>query len=321
MRTEDFRPQVTQRLFKQQIETPDMIDTFTSHAEAICNTVNGGDEFRAQLIHVNQFKDQDYIASYDATIVNAVLGELRDTDKLIMDFGCWSGITSLYLAEATRARVVGVDINPSSIEFANRYIPTDSIRFVQSTPDRIPYPSNQVDLIVVNQVFCNMRRSQWEVMLTEMVRILNNTGRIIIVESNNPDNLDVVTNLKLLYDRLEGPDGSYLLARQKFIDELLPQTAPNKEHAANTCYKTSEEIMKYLDKLKSDEPSAASHYDANGLEVPVSPRSPGAPSSPTPPQTFIRNLTKYGMSCTVSASYPPIGELVDEAGFYIVARN
>ena len=298
---------------------------FPGVVNKIVGDISDTQKWKNQIIHVKQFDDSNYISSYQSSVGLAVEGEILEQHKTILDFGCWSGITSGYLADLTGRQVFGVDIDRNCIDFANEYIASSKhldmkkqLSFDLAIVDGLPFNNNSIDLIVANQVFCNMYRPQFEIMLAEFARILSKEGRIIIIDSNNPENPDVASRLKDLYTLLEGKNGSYLKSRQQVIDTLLPNSAPNTVLALATCFKSRQELQALC---LAGNISQSSYFLPDSLEPPVSMSAPiGAPSSPTPPEFFIKELKRHSIDCKAGSFYPPDGKLLNEASFYITGK-
>src|SRR5262249_19209962 len=104
-----------------------------------------------------------------ATVGQAILGELANLKKArVLDFGCWLGVTTLLMSFLTNVRsVTGTDIDAESMKFAEQYLAplNNRISFVQGNSHSLPMKSRSFDLVVVNQVFCNMYRGEYDAMI------------------------------------------------------------------------------------------------------------------------------------------------------------
>jgi SAM-dependent methyltransferase len=222
------------------------------------------------------------------------------------------------------ASVTGVDVDPDSIEFANRYIAPlrDGLTFLTARRDAIDLPDNAFDLIVVNQVFCNMYRAEYEVMVSELSRMLKTDGRLLLADSNNPHNEAVRSSLLALYDQLENPEsGSYVRIRQGLV-AAVDATLPAREIALRTCYMDRAEIQRAVEHYRQTGELPNSFYERETLRVP---RAFGvsAFSSPTDPQFFIDEFRRHNIEC-VASHYYPVGagmtpaQLATSGSFYLV---
>jgi ubiquinone/menaquinone biosynthesis C-methylase UbiE len=86
-------------------------------------------------------------------------------------------------------------------------------RAARCGPPHIPVVDASIDAVVINQVFCNMYRSQYSAMIAEISRVLGPGGKLLQNESNNPSSPEVKQRLMTLSARLEGEDGSYFRSR------------------------------------------------------------------------------------------------------------
>ena len=109
-----------------------------------------------------------------------------------------------------------------------------------------------------------------------------------------------------MYIDLESANGSYLKARENFIDKLAPESAPNKRLAASTCYMTEKEIIEFIQNRKKP-----SFFNPNSLRTPVSLNAPlGTPSTFTDWIYYKNTLKQIGVDVRGSSSYlssEPIG--------------
>jgi SAM-dependent methyltransferase len=283
------------------------------------------DQFRSQAIHVDQFRGAA-VDPYMATIGQAMLGELAHLDDArVLDFGCWSGVTTLLMSFLPNVRsVTGIDIDAQSMAFAKQYLAplSDRIDFVQGRSHRLPIIWRRFDLIVVNQVFCNMYRGEYETMVKELCRLLKRRGRIVLVDSNNPNNPDVQARLKNLYTILENPEtGSGVKARENLVAKLDPGL-PAREIALRTCYFDRAEIEAAVRRLRETGEMPESRFEPDTLRVPRA-LGVGAPSGPTDPSWFIEEFRRHGIECVAGHAYP-VGEgmtaeqLAAAGSFYLV---
>ena len=129
--------------------------------------------FRSQAIHVDQFRGP-FRDSYIASVGSAIESEAAKLQSpVVLDFGCWSGVTSLLIAHMRNVcSVIGVDIDQKSMEFAKTYIQPlhPGLEFRPCDSVRLPLDDGSVDLIAINQVFCNMNRGEFEPMIAELAR-------------------------------------------------------------------------------------------------------------------------------------------------------
>jgi SAM-dependent methyltransferase len=284
--------------------------------------------FASQIVHVDQFRG-NASAPYMEIVGVAVNGELsRLRDARVLDFGCWSGVASLLISYLPNVgSVVGTDIDARSIEFARRFIQPlgDKASFALGEPTLLPFTGESFDLIVVNQVFCNMHREHYDGVVAELARLLSPRGRVLLIDGNNPDNPGVRERLLALYANMEDTqNGIQMLARERYFlrrDKSLPA----RELALGSCYMSLAQLDEAADRYKATGDLPDSRFDQTCLRVP---RALGiaAITSPTDPRYFVDEFGRHGIECKVSYSYPVRAgltrrELARSASFYLVGRR
>ena len=99
--------------------------------------------------------------------------------KTILDFGCGGGRLSSLLRQKGAAQVIGVDINPNSLDVANRHNPDkSSIFFKLSSVSTIPMPDESVDRVACIGVLEHIM--DIDAVLSEWHRILRPGGKVLI---------------------------------------------------------------------------------------------------------------------------------------------
>jgi ubiquinone/menaquinone biosynthesis C-methylase UbiE len=98
-------------------------------------------------------------------------------DKVVLDFACGEGYGSDALARVAR-RVIGVDIDPTSICHATRTYRRQNLEFRAGSATRIPVESASVDLVVSFETIEHL--AEHDLMLGEIKRVLVPGGTLII---------------------------------------------------------------------------------------------------------------------------------------------
>lgn len=124
------------------------------------------------------------------------LGNVEATDKLaelcqitsgsyVLDVGCGSGATAVYLAQTHGCRVMGVDIHPRMIdrarEMAVRKGVSDQTEFRVADAQDLPFPNNQFDAVITESVTAFPEDKKRAV--SEYARVLKNGGYVGLNES------------------------------------------------------------------------------------------------------------------------------------------
>jgi ubiquinone/menaquinone biosynthesis C-methylase UbiE len=99
----------------------------------------------------------------------------------VVDFGCGPGFYTIPIAHVA-ARTIGVDVSPIMLQKVNEQAKKNrvTIELIQSDGTSIDMHDRSVDMILLVHVFHEI--SDREEVLHEFTRILQPTGRIIIVE-------------------------------------------------------------------------------------------------------------------------------------------
>jgi len=101
----------------------------------------------------------------------------------ILDVGCGSGVIADFLGDFA-AHVVGIDINPASIEFASRTFGRENVVFHRQLVDA-PMPVPQpVDKIYCLELIEHIHEPQAEKMLGEFRSVLKPGGKVFLTTPN-----------------------------------------------------------------------------------------------------------------------------------------
>lgn len=102
----------------------------------------------------------------------------------ILDFGCGDGILEIYLNKYLPAcSVFGIDPSEKSIlEAKNKKLINTS--FSEFNGQKIPYPDNTFDIIIVAQVLHHIDKKNHLSVIKEMYRVLKKNGSVYIFEHN-----------------------------------------------------------------------------------------------------------------------------------------
>lgn len=118
--------------------------------------------------HLNELK-----IALDRNDQRRVLPEMLDSDRTILDIGC--GIGQSFLAMDCTGRIcIGIDIEEEVVRYGiDKY--GDRIQFILTDAERIPLPSNTIDLVYsrVALPYTNIPR-----VIREIRRVLRSNGRV-----------------------------------------------------------------------------------------------------------------------------------------------
>ncbi|MFC1928294.1 methyltransferase domain-containing protein [Chloroflexota bacterium] len=104
------------------------------------------------------------------------------TNNVCLDIACGSGFGSHYLKKGGARMVVGGDISPEGIEYANRNYAEDNVRFQILDAQRLPFENDSFDVIVSHGTIEHLPRPTQ--FLGECYRVLR-PGGILICSAPN----------------------------------------------------------------------------------------------------------------------------------------
>ncbi|MCL4220218.1 MAG: class I SAM-dependent methyltransferase [Phycisphaerales bacterium] len=311
-------------------------DWMLDHAES-------GAHARDVAAHLAGFDDDEkirgWVALYESSVI-PVIGSVDGTTGV--DFGCWTGLGSWILSMLGPRRVIGVEINPSTAMFAERWTKQfglESVHFVWNAGGIVPLPSRSVDWVYVNQVFCNMRPDGFEVATAEIARILRPGGRLVFCDSNNPHCPATLERLERVYRQREigegseqRPGGVLHVVRREHIASMLrvgPASAAAERLARNTCYMGGPELEQAVRAYVSAGVAPASPFVGGWERAPVNPITGMAAGNVTDPFWFAGRFESLGLEVSIntSASQGPsdplaVYELLKVSqGFYVIGTK
>ena len=99
---------------------------------------------------------------------------------LVLDVGCGTG-TNLELYQKAGCRVSGIDTSPSMLEEAQKEL-GNRAELRLGDASRMPYPDCAFDLVTAMLTFHEMPGSIRSAVLSEIVRVVKEDGRILIID-------------------------------------------------------------------------------------------------------------------------------------------
>jgi SAM-dependent methyltransferase len=153
------------------------------------------DEYDAGLSAALKVSGEDpgYFAKGRVSLLGRCLGELRESPKRGLDFGCGVGNTVPLLHERFRLdQIIGVDVSPRSIELAQRHTGSGNRRFMLMNEYE---PDGTIDLAYCNGVFHHIPLSEREAAVGCVYRALRPGGLFALWENHwwNPGTRYVMT--------------------------------------------------------------------------------------------------------------------------------
>ncbi|CAI9396308.1 MULTISPECIES: class I SAM-dependent methyltransferase [Bacillaceae] len=116
------------------------------------------------------------------TLTKFLLEQEKITEETtLLDGGCGTGQTAAYIKKNYPCSVTGIDYHPTMVKRANKRFEKEhiSIQLVQGSLEKMPFPSDSFDIILVESVliFTNCKNS-----LAEIKRVLKPGGVLLLVE-------------------------------------------------------------------------------------------------------------------------------------------
>ena len=139
---------------------------------------------------------QTWDGKYCRKMYGNVLGKIRQFPFVsLLDVGCGSGeMLAMLKKEFPNVEAYGLDMSEQMLNQARKYLDPD-ICLQPGDVDNLPWPDHKFDLLVCNASFHhfpNPLRS-----LTEMYRVLQPGGRLVIADPWWPDNIRQAINYYL----------------------------------------------------------------------------------------------------------------------------
>lgn len=114
--------------------------------------------------------------------------KIKNNPKKILDIGTGTGDFAIIAAKYTNAKIIGVDLSKKMIDVGKRKVNKKNlnkrISFKIADAEKLPFKKNSFDVITSGFVVRNFENMQKG--LSEMYRVLNKEGVILILEPSNP---------------------------------------------------------------------------------------------------------------------------------------
>ncbi len=107
--------------------------------------------------------------------------------KRVLDIACGEGYGTALLSGKAK-KITGVDIDKRSIDAASQKYKSPNVEFLTGSVEKIPGAGNQFDVVVSFETIEHI--SDHEVMLSEIKRVLNSDGLLIISTPNKKNYTD-----------------------------------------------------------------------------------------------------------------------------------
>lgn len=107
----------------------------------------------------------------------------KDKPKSILEIGCGFGRNIKFLIDNgfEANNITGSDISKKMINLAKKYVNNKNVKFVHADVYKLPFKTNQFDLLISHGVFMHVKKSKIKQSIDEAVRVAH---KIIIIEQN-----------------------------------------------------------------------------------------------------------------------------------------
>jgi 2-polyprenyl-3-methyl-5-hydroxy-6-metoxy-1,4-benzoquinol methylase/acyl carrier protein len=174
----------------------------------------------------------------DFTQIDIMLGKLKPkAGDVVLDIGCGYGLISKYIAEQTGAKVVGIDLSPSAIEYANTLAAKDDrLQFQVMDLRKLEFPRDTFSHVVsIDTIYYT---PSVKTTLQQLKEIGNDRLRLAIIrtfpirsfttETWSPDLTELATLLKETFGSYDATDFSkeeneHWRKKVEILDSLKPK--------------------------------------------------------------------------------------------------
>jgi len=136
----------------------------------------------------------------------------------VLDLGCGTGDLTINIARLAEkgVEVTGVDFSQPMLELAEKKAVEagvgEKVKLVYGEATNLPFPDGYFDCVGISFAFRNLtyKNSARESHLSEVLRVLRQNGRYVIVESSQPENRTIRALFKLFLRAFVAPVGSLI---------------------------------------------------------------------------------------------------------------
>ena len=118
----------------------------------------------------------------------SAIKKIKKNPKKILDIGTGTGDFAIVAAKYTNAKIIGIDLSKKMIDVGKKKVLEKNlntrISFKIADAEKLPFKKNSFDVITSGFVVRNFENMQKG--LSEIYRVLNQKGIILILEPSNP---------------------------------------------------------------------------------------------------------------------------------------
>ena len=164
----------------------------------------------------------------------AVKAILEGNPEKVLDLGCGTGDMAITIAKSSKrgVSVTGLDFSPPMLEIARKKASGsgvgDRINLVHGDAGNLPFPDAYLDRVGISFAFRNLtyKNPLRERYMGEVVRVLKQGGKFVIVESSQPSNPAIKPLFSVFLNGFVAPVGS-LISKNKGAYRYLATSVSN----------------------------------------------------------------------------------------------
>ncbi|MBU4541010.1 class I SAM-dependent methyltransferase [uncultured Acetobacterium sp.] len=121
---------------------------------------------------------------------NAVISILGDEPLRVLDMCTGTGVNAFAIAEARRnTKVIGIDISAAMLQKAAAKLEQEelsNVKLIHMNAANLQFPSEEFDVVLISLVLHELNPDLAGQLIGEARRVLKNTGKLIVVEWEEP---------------------------------------------------------------------------------------------------------------------------------------
>lgn len=150
----------------------------------------GSDEFYQFNAKVYDILDRTYFRKAATSPRNAVISILSDESLKVLDMCTGTGTNAIALAGARRnAKVIGIDISDAMLHQAAAKLQQEglsNVELLRMDAANLQFPNEKFDVVLISLVLHELSPDLAGKLLWEARRVLKTTGKLIVVEWEEP---------------------------------------------------------------------------------------------------------------------------------------
>lgn len=104
--------------------------------------------------------------------------------KRVLDAGCGEGYGAAALQTVGATAVIGIDLDEAALRSAQAQYERDNLHFLVGTVTNLPFPDHSIDVVVCFEVLEHLAESDQRAFISEVDRVLDTNGTLIISTPN-----------------------------------------------------------------------------------------------------------------------------------------